>query len=74
MPIPGEPQNGERRYRCRREDDAQRGARLFLASQQPRELKLEEFEIIADRVQVAAGFVDLLQRERDPACIGCIII
>jgi hypothetical protein len=28
------------------------------------ELCLDEFEIVADRVQVAAGLIDLTQRER----------
>src|SRR5947207_15728287 len=31
---------------------------------QPRELDLDEFEIVLDRVEVAAGLVDLAQRER----------
>jgi hypothetical protein len=29
-----------------------------------RELHLQEFEIVGDRVQVAAGLIDLAQRER----------
>jgi hypothetical protein len=35
-----------------------------LCRRQPRELALDEFEIVADRVLIAAGLVDLSQRER----------
>jgi hypothetical protein len=31
---------------------------------QPRELHLQEVDIVADRVKVAAGLIDLPQRER----------
>ena len=47
---------GERRKQGR--------ARQRLARRQPRELALYEFEIVGDRVQIAAGLIDLSQRER----------
>jgi hypothetical protein len=36
----------------------------FLSCRHSGELALDEFEIVGDRVQVAAGLIDLAQRER----------
>jgi hypothetical protein len=47
---------GERREQCE--------ARQLLPRRHSREPLLDEFEIVADRVQVAAGLIDLAQRER----------
>jgi hypothetical protein len=55
-----EPEDDERRGA---ENDAERRPGQFPSRRKPGELHLQEFEIVGDRVQVAASLIDLSQRE-----------
>jgi hypothetical protein len=56
-----EPNDDER---CRAEDDPEPYACQLLPRRQPRELHLQEFELIGDGVEISAVLIDLSQRER----------
>jgi hypothetical protein len=49
-----EPRNDERRGT---EDHAKRGARQLLPRRKPRELYLQEFEVVGDGEEVTAGLI-----------------
>jgi hypothetical protein len=50
------------------EDDAECGTCQLLSRREPSELRLDEFEIVADRIQVVAGLIHLPQCERASVC------
>ena len=54
------PEDDERRGA---ENDAEHRPGKFPSRRKPGELHLKKFEIVGDRVQVAAGLIDLSQRE-----------
>jgi hypothetical protein len=64
MSLPPKRLDPEKDQRRAAEHAGEREARQPLPGRQAGELRFDEFEIVADRVQIAAGLIDLTQCER----------